>query len=165
MSGRPRTTSFAEGKTQPNPVMGGMKISSKYWVYIKLFLYWTPFGEGLFDLKTFFVDGHLFKDPVMTWLVSNISCVTIALICCQKLCIHCGGRHGLQSLRLRILAPSFTIALYRICSRISTCQSIFLFLHRYINIPYIYIFMWMLRTLCANIHFLRLIFSQYLCVQ
>ncbi|XP_063697141.1 glycogen synthase kinase-3 beta-like isoform X3 [Culicoides brevitarsis] len=28
MSGRPRTTSFAEGKTQPNPVMGGMKISS-----------------------------------------------------------------------------------------------------------------------------------------
>uniref|UniRef100_A0A336KSE0 CSON014301 protein n=1 Tax=Culicoides sonorensis TaxID=179676 RepID=A0A336KSE0_CULSO len=29
MSGRPRTTSFAEGKTQPNPVMGGMKISSK----------------------------------------------------------------------------------------------------------------------------------------
>lgn len=28
MSSRPRTTSFAEGKTQPNPVMGGMKISS-----------------------------------------------------------------------------------------------------------------------------------------
>lgn len=31
MSGRPRTTSFAEGnKTQNYPVMGGMKIISKY---------------------------------------------------------------------------------------------------------------------------------------
>lgn len=30
MSGRPRTTSFAEGNKQPpNPVLGGMKISSK----------------------------------------------------------------------------------------------------------------------------------------
>lgn len=31
MSGRPRTTSFAEGNKQPpNPVLGGVKISSKY---------------------------------------------------------------------------------------------------------------------------------------
>lgn len=31
MSGRPRTTSFAEGNKQPlNPPLGGMKISSKY---------------------------------------------------------------------------------------------------------------------------------------
>lgn len=30
MSGRPRTTSFAEGNKQPlNPPLGGMKISSK----------------------------------------------------------------------------------------------------------------------------------------
>lgn len=30
MTGRPRTTSFAEGnKQQPNPVLGGMKIISK----------------------------------------------------------------------------------------------------------------------------------------
>ncbi|XP_063697140.1 glycogen synthase kinase-3 beta-like isoform X2 [Culicoides brevitarsis] len=35
MSGRPRTTSFAEGKTQPNPVMGGMKISKKRKVIVK----------------------------------------------------------------------------------------------------------------------------------
>jgi hypothetical protein len=33
MSGRPRTTSFAEGNKQsPNPPLGGMKISSK-WSY------------------------------------------------------------------------------------------------------------------------------------
>ena len=31
MSGRPRTTSFAEGNKQPpNPVLGGMKVTSKY---------------------------------------------------------------------------------------------------------------------------------------
>lgn len=31
MSGRPRTTSFAEGNKPPaNPPLGGMKISSKY---------------------------------------------------------------------------------------------------------------------------------------
>lgn len=31
MSGRPRTTSFAEGNKQsPNPPLGGFKISSKY---------------------------------------------------------------------------------------------------------------------------------------
>lgn len=31
MSGRPRTTSFAEGNKQPlNPPLGGMKISSKF---------------------------------------------------------------------------------------------------------------------------------------
>lgn len=31
MSGRPRTTSFAEGSKQPpNPPLGGLKISSKY---------------------------------------------------------------------------------------------------------------------------------------
>lgn len=31
MSGRPRTTSFAEGNKQsPNPVLGGMRISSEY---------------------------------------------------------------------------------------------------------------------------------------
>jgi hypothetical protein len=30
MSGRPRTTSFAEGNKQPNVQLGGMKISSEY---------------------------------------------------------------------------------------------------------------------------------------
>lgn len=34
MSGRPRTTSFAEGNKQaPNPPLGGFKISSKYLNY------------------------------------------------------------------------------------------------------------------------------------
>lgn len=32
MSGRPRTTSFAEGNKQPlNPPLGGLKISSKFY--------------------------------------------------------------------------------------------------------------------------------------
>lgn len=45
MSGRPRTTSFAEGNKQPNPVLGGVKISSKfffifnYLIDLNFFLY------------------------------------------------------------------------------------------------------------------------------
>lgn len=38
MSGRPRTTSFAEGNKQPlNPPLGGLKISSKFYTLVPLF--------------------------------------------------------------------------------------------------------------------------------
>lgn len=59
MSGRPRTTSFAEGNRQPpNLVLGGMKISSKYILcYLKTFIFH-------FYIVDFFFINNLYASDV-----------------------------------------------------------------------------------------------------
>lgn len=73
MSGRPRTTSFAEGKTQPNPVMGGMKISSKQELsYPHIPTKRAPFSHNSKDyrvMKTF----SFIKFPIFVWYYHSFS--------------------------------------------------------------------------------------------
>lgn len=83
MSGRPRTTSFAEGNKQsPNPPLGGFKISSKYSVVETLILadvrpldttHWVWHAVNL---------SHLILHIVLSLLISVITPVTHVLVNC-----------------------------------------------------------------------------------
>lgn len=92
MSGRPRTTSFAEGKTQPNPVMGGMKISSKYSVHIKKFLTKYLLVKGFFK---FFCGRPSFQRPSYNMAVFKHFLRNIRFNLLLKLRIHCSGRQSM----------------------------------------------------------------------
>lgn len=51
MSGRPRTTSFAEGNKQPlNPPLGGMKISSKCKSQLRRYLSFSSVLSSLLEI-------------------------------------------------------------------------------------------------------------------